>query len=95
MRQTAQDQRAPLDQFDIVVIVVLPPNGHDVAHHIRRRIPSGPQGVGDDVRALAGRNEKKVVAEILDRCVRLRRIGDRAKAARHIQIAASGFSKRK
>jgi hypothetical protein len=63
-------------------------DGDHVADNVGVRIPTRPQWVGDDARPFAGRDEKKIVAEILNRRIHARRVGDGPKAApRNIQIA--------
>ena len=94
--ETAQDHGGPLDQIDVVVVVMFPADGDDVACNFRARIriPSRPERVRDEMGSLAGRNEKEVVAEVLDRCVRPCRVGKGAEAARHAGVAAGGLGGR-
>jgi len=65
-------------------------DGDDVGRYVRVWIPSGTQRIGDDARAFVGCDEKKIVAEVLNRRIDVRRISEGAEAARHIEVAAGG-----
>ena len=94
IRQAAQDDGVAQHDLDGIVIEHFFANGDDVADHVWVRIPSQPQGIGDDAGSLAGRDEKKIVAEVLNRSVDVRRIGKRSKSVGHVRVPASGMSRR-
>jgi hypothetical protein len=95
MRESPENQGIALHQRDEIVVVMLPSDGYHVAKDIRRGIPAGTKRVGDDPCPLAGRDEKEVVAEVLDRGVGFRCVSDRWEAARQVEVAAGGPSRRK
>src|SRR5438874_5860504 len=59
--ETAQDYRIAPNDLDGVVIEHLFADGDDIADDVRIRIPTRPQRIGDDARALAGGDEEEVV----------------------------------
>ena len=92
--QAAQDQRITQNDLHGIVIEHLLADGNDVADDVGVRIPTGAQGIGDDTRALAGRNEKEVMTEILNRRIDIRGVSERSIFMRDIRIAACGLSGR-
>ena len=92
--EPAQDQRMAQDDLDGIVVEHFFADGDHVGDNVRIRIPTGPERVGDDARSFAGRDEKKVVAEVLNRRINTSRIGKGAKAVRDIRVAAGGVGGR-
>src|ERR687891_73851 len=89
--EPAQNYRIAADNPHGVVIELLLADGYDVADNVWVRVPPRPQRVGDDARSFAGCDEEKVVAEVLNRCVDICRVGKRAKAASDLRITAGSL----
>src|SRR5687767_2932427 len=89
--ETAQDYRLSQDDLYRIMVVLFFADCDDVAGDVGVRIPARSERVGDDPCSLAGGDEKKIMTEVLNRGIDIRRIGKRHKAAmRHIRVAAGG-----
>jgi len=86
--EPAQDHRITQHDLNGIMVELLFADGDDVSDNVRVRIPTRSQRVGDDARSFAGRDEEKIMAEVLNRCVDIRRIGERSQTARNFRIAA-------
>jgi hypothetical protein len=90
--QPAQNQRIALHDLHSVVVKHLFADCNNVGGDIGIGIPTGPQWIGDDARTLTGRDEKKIVTEILNRRVHIGCIGEPTETTRDIRITARCIS---
>ena len=74
------------------MVELLLADGDDVSDNVRVRIPTRSQEVGDDARSPAGGDEKKIMAEVLDRSVDVCRKSEGSEAAGNFRITARGIT---
>ena len=67
--EPAQNHRVTQHDLNRIVVELLFADGDDVSDNVRVRIPTRSQRVGDDARSPVGRDEEKIMAEVLDRSV--------------------------
>ncbi len=74
MNQSPEDNRIPLDQGNIVVVVMLPSHGYDMALNTWGWIPAGAEGISDNLGPFTSDNLEKIMPEILYGGIRLRSV---------------------
>jgi hypothetical protein len=89
--QTAQDQRIAQDDLHRVMIEHFLADGNDIGSDVRIGIPARSQRIGDDARTFARRDEKKVMAKILNRRVNIGRVSERSEATCDIRVTTRGL----